>query len=211
MNINDLVAENVAAHAAAAAENAEGINDAASIELNGLGSIAGGMENVENLKEGLANFQKEIADLKAAIEKMADAAAQKDDQILRQKAEFQNFRRRTLQEKTALSQVVTENLIKSLLPTLDNLERAAYSENGDCDALKKGVDLILREFCKILTDNGLAPIEAVGKEFDPNFHQAVMRVQNPELADNTIAAELQRGYTVNGSVIRPSMVQVVAN
>lgn len=98
-----------------------------------------------------------------------------------------------------------------MLPLLDNFERAMASETKDAEAFQKGVDMIYTQLQEVMKKNGLEPIETDGQKFDPNFHQAVMRVQNEELEDDDIAQELQRGYKVQGRVIRPSMVQVVAN
>ena len=101
--------------------------------------------------------------------------------------------------------------MKDMLPLLDNFERAMAAETTDMEAFQKGVEMIFTQFQEVLKKNGLEHIETEGKKFDPNFHQAVMRVQNDELEDDDIAQELQKGYMVKGRVIRPSMVQVVAN
>ena len=101
------------------------------------------------------------------------------------------------------------------MPLLDNLSRATEAvENGEesnVETLKKGIEMINQETVAAMGKHGLEPIETEGKMFDPNFHQAVMRVADPEKEDGTIAAELQRGYIARGRVIRPSMVQVVSN
>ena len=94
---------------------------------------------------------------------------------------------------------------------VDNFERAMSAEGNDLETFQKGVGMISTQFSGILKKHGLEVIETEGKKFDPNFHQAVMRVQNPDLEDETIAQELQKGYVAKGRVIRPSMVQVVSN
>ncbi len=147
----------------------------------------------------------------APLEKLKAELAEKDTRFLRLQADFENFRRRTRQEKEELAAVVTQSLLADMLPLLDNLERALAAESSDAGSLRTGVEMIHRQFSEALKKNGLEYIETAGKKFDPNFHQAVMRVQNPELEDETIAAELQKGYMAKGKVIRPSMVQVVAN
>ena len=136
---------------------------------------------------------------------------EKKNQYLRLQADFENFRRRTRQEKEELGNVVTQTILKDMLPLLDNFERALASDNKDSEGFHKGVEMIYNQFAEALKKNGLEYIETEGKKFDPNFHQAVMRVQNPDLEDETIAAELQKGYIVKGRVVRPSMVQVVSN
>ena len=144
-------------------------------------------------------------------EKLQQELKEKADQYLRLQAEYANFRRRTTKEKEELAAVVTQNILTDMLPLLDNFDRAMAAESTDMDAFKKGIEMIYGQFLDVLKKNGLEPIETEGATFDPNFHQAVMRVENPEMEDDQIAQELQKGYIVKGRVIRPSMVQVVAN
>ena len=147
----------------------------------------------------------------AQIEKLTAELKEKEDRVLRLQADFENFRRRTSKEKEELSAVVTQGILKDMLPLLDNFERAMAAEAKDSEAFQKGVEMIFTQFTEILKKNGLEHIEVEGQKFDPNFHQAVMRVQNADMEDDDIAQELQKGYMVKGRVIRPSMVQVVAN
>jgi len=161
-------------------------------------------EAVEEPAETQEQAVDETEKLKAEIE-------EKKNQYLRLQADFENFRRRTRQEKEELGNVVTQTILKDMLPLLDNFERALASDNKDSEGFHKGVEMIYNQFAEALKKNGLEYIETEGKKFDPNFHQAVMRVQNPDLEDETIAAELQKGYIVKGRVVRPSMVQVVSN
>lgn len=149
-------------------------------------------------------------ELQAAVAKLQEALTAKDDMMKRLQADFENFRRRTRQEKEDLSAVVTQSILKDLLPMLDNFERALSAENKDVEGFHTGVDMIYKQLAAVLKDHGLEVI-ATDAKFDPNFHQAVMRVQDPDKEDDTIAAELQKGYMVKGKVIRPSMVQVVSN
>ncbi len=144
-------------------------------------------------------------------EKLQQALKEKEDQYLRLQAEYANFRRRTTKEKEELAAVVTQNILTDMLPLLDNFDRAMIAESADLDAFKKGIEMIYGQFQDVLKKNGLELIQTEGATFDPNFHQAVMRVENPEMEDDQIAQELQKGYIVKGRVIRPSMVQVVAN
>ena len=161
-------------------------------------------QDEQQAADPLAEAQAQIEELKATI-------AQKDDEILRRRAEFENYRRRTSQEKADIGNVVTQDIIKDMLPIIDNFSRAMAAETTDMEAFQKGVEMIYTQLTEILKKDGLEPIEAEGKKFDPEYHQAVMRVANPDLEDDTIAQELQKGYMVRGKVIRPSMVQVVAN
>jgi molecular chaperone GrpE len=155
--------------------------------------------------------KEEVTLAKEELEKLQAAVQEKEERVLRLQADFENFRRRTAKEKEELSAVVTQGILKDMLPLLDNFERAMAAEAKDIDSFKQGVEMIFKQFGEVLVKNGLEHIEVEGKKFDPNFHQAVMRVENPDLEDETIAQELQKGYMVKGRVIRPSMVQVVAN
>lgn len=155
--------------------------------------------------------KEEVTLAKEELEKLQAAVQEKEERALRLQADFENFRRRTAKEKEELSAVVTQGILKDMLPLLDNFERAMAAEAKDIDSFKQGVEMIFKQFGEILVKNGLEHIEVEGQKFDPNFHQAVMRVENPDLEDETIVQELQKGYMVKGRVIRPSMVQVVAN
>ena len=155
--------------------------------------------------------KEEVTLAKEELEKLQAAVQEKEERALRLQADFENFRRRTAKEKEELSAVVTQGILKDMLPLLDNFERAMAAEAKDIDSFKQGVEMIFKQFGEILVKNGLEHIEVEGQKFDPNFHQAVMRVENPDLEDETIAQELQKGDMVKGRVIRPSMVQVVAN
>lgn len=164
----------------------------------------------EAASEGAA-MQEEIEALKGQVEKLTGDLQEKKDRLLRLQADFDNFRRRSAKEREEISAVVTQNFCKDMLPLLDNFERAMAAETRDVEAFQKGVEMIFTQFQEVLKKNGLEQIEAVGQKFDPNFHQAVMRVEDPEKEDDTVAQELQKGYMVKGRVIRPSMVQVVSN
>lgn len=145
------------------------------------------------------------------IDELTAGLKEKEERALRLQADFENFRRRTSKEKEELSAVIKQEILKDMLPLLDNFERAMAAETKDAEAFQKGVDMIYTQLQEVMKKNGLEPIETEGQKFDPNFHQAVMRVQNEDLEDDDIAQELQKGYMVEGRVIRPSMVQVVAN
>ena len=182
------------------------INEAQSAET---AADAEGQENPdagEQTQETSAEQQ-----LQAKIDELQASLQEKDERVKRLQADFENFRRRTRQEKEELSAVVTQTLLTDMLPLLDNFERAIAAETTDMDSFQKGIDMIYKQFKASLEKNGLEAIDTTDAKFDPNFHQAVMRVQDPEKEDDTIAAELQKGYMVKGRVIRPSMVQVVSN
>ena len=185
-------------------------------EINAAGNDeAEEAEKAENAASESAETEAENKDSQdeaaAQIEKLTAELKEKEDRVLRLQADFENFRRRTSKEKEELSAVVTQGILKDMLPLLDNFERAMVAEAKDGEAFQKGVEMIFTQFTEILKKNGLEHIEVEGQKFDPNFHQAVMRVQNADMEDDDIAQELQKGYMVKGRVIRPSMVQVVAN
>ena len=160
-------------------------------------------DNAEETTDALTELQEKVKRLEASLKEAQDHG-------MRLQADFENFRRRTSKEKEELRDVVTQNFCKDMLPLLDNFERAMAAETKDVEAFQKGVEMIFNQFREILAKEGLEHIETDGKKFDPNFHQAVMRVQDPNREDDEIAQELQKGYMVKGRVIRPSMVQVVA-
>ncbi len=133
------------------------------------------------------------------------------DRLQRLMAEFDNYRKRTDKEKAAMYDMGTSSTIEKLLPVLDNFERglASVPEEQKTESVYVGMDMIYKQMIKVLTDMGVEPIDAAGKEFDPNLHNAVMQTESEELPENTVAQELQKGYTYKGSVIRHSMVSVV--
>lgn len=151
------------------------------------------------------------AAIQAELDKKTQELQESEDRLMRLRADFDNFRRRTRQEKEELSAVVLQGILADLLPLLDNFERALAVETSAEEAFKEGMSMVYNQFVGSLQKNGLEPIKAVGEKFDPNFHQAVMRVEDAGQEDDTIIEELQKGYMAHGRVIRPSMVKVVAN
>lgn len=168
-------------------------------------------ETAEGSREGIEEAENGADDPVKRAEKLEADLAEKDAQMLRLRADFDNFRRRSAKEREELSAVVTQGILTDMLPLLDNFERALLAEGSDLDSFRAGVSMIYKQMQEALVKNGLEVIDTKDKKFDPNFHQAVMRVQDPEKEDDTIEQELQKGYMVKGRVIRPSMVQVVSN
>jgi molecular chaperone GrpE len=134
-----------------------------------------------------------------------------NNRLLRLQADFDNFRRRSRQEKEELSQVVSGSVVKELLPVLDNFERALAAPGEDAAQIRAGVEMIYRQLSGILEKLGVAPIAAVGSQFDPARHEAMLRVEDASQPDGLIVEEFQKGYELNGKVLRPSMVKVVGN
>lgn len=168
-------------------------------------------ETAEGSREGTEEAENGADDPVKRAEKLEADLAEKDAQMLRLRADFDNFRRRSAKEREELAAVVTQGILTDMLPLLDNFERALLAEGSDLDSFRAGVSMIYKQMQEALAKNGLEVIDTKDKKFDPNFHQAVMRVQDPEKEDDTIKQELQKGYMVKGRVIRPSMVQVVSN
>ena len=132
------------------------------------------------------------------------------DKLKRSMAEFENFRRRTEKEKAAMFEVGAKSVIEKILPVVDNFERgmASLSEEEAQSPFAEGMDKIYKQLLTVLESMEVKPIEALGKEFDPNFHNAVMHVEDEEAGENIIVEEFQKGYLYRDSVIRHSMVKV---
>ena len=134
-----------------------------------------------------------------------------NDRLKRQMAEFENFRKRTEKEKTQMFDMGAKTIIEKILPVVDNFERglAAVSEDQKDDPFITGMDKIYKQMMAELDAVGVKPIDCIGQEFNPDFHNAVMQVENDELESGTVAQELQKGYMYKDTVIRHSMVKVV--
>ncbi len=132
------------------------------------------------------------------------------DRVKRQMAEFENFRKRTDKEKSAMYEMGAKDIIERILPVIDNFERglATVPEDAKETPLAEGMEKIYKQFRKTLEEAGVKAIEAVGQEFDPNYHNAVMHVDDDSLGENIVAEELQKGYMYRDSVVRHSMVKV---
>lgn len=154
--------------------------------------------------------KKLIADLLSENEKQKAEFAEQKDMYLRVLAEYENFRRRTAEEKSKIYSDTTAEVVEKFLPVLDNLEHAAgCATDSEADsAIRQGVELVLRSFCDILEKLGISEIPALGETFDPNIHNAVMREDNPDKGENEITEVFQKGYKLGNKVIRYSMVKV---
>lgn len=134
-----------------------------------------------------------------------------NDRLLRNMAEFENFRNRSEKEKAAKFDMGAKNVVEKVLPIVDNFERglAAVPEEEKDNAFVKGMEAVYKQFTTVLEEIGVTPIEAVGKEFDPNLHNAVMHDEDETKEANIISEEFQKGYMYKDSVVRHSMVKVV--
>lgn len=160
--------------------------------------------------------EKRAAKKKLKADKKQDALKEKieelEDRVKRQMAEFENFRKRTDKEKTAMFETGAKSVIEKILPVVDNFERglATVPEEDKGSPFAEGMEMIYKQLLTELEKMDVKPIPAVGEEFDPNFHNAVMQVESEEYESGVIAQELQKGYTYRDSVVRHSMVAVVS-
>lgn len=163
-----------------------------------------GSEEVEETKEKKLFGKKKKDKKDEKIEELTD-------RVKRQMAEFENFRKRTEKEKAGMYAVGAKDVIEKILPVVDNFERglATVPEESKEDPFVDGMNRIYKQLMTELENIGVKPIEAVGQEFDPNLHNAVMQVESDEYESGVIAQELQKGYTYHDMVVRHSMVGVV--
>lgn len=164
-------------------------------------------EKVETSKEVIE--KNEINELKDKIALQKAELEEQDDRIKRLMAEFENFKKRSDKERTSLYNSVMGDVITSLLPVIDNLEKAATAESKD-EQYKSGIEMVLGQFKDVLKSNKVTEIEAVGKTFDPSLHEAVSLVQDASLGEKEIKEEFRKGYMIGDRVLRHSLV-VVAN
>lgn len=163
-----------------------------------------------------AKEEKKEKKKKEKTDKKQEALKEKieelEDRVKRQMAEFENFRKRTEKEKTAMFETGAKSVIEKILPVVDNFERglAAVPEEEKGAGFAQGMEMIYKQLMTELENMGVKPIPAVGEEFNPDFHNAVMQVESEELESGVVAQELQKGYTYRDSVVRHSMVAVVS-
>ena len=173
-------------------------------------------ETVEEAEEAVAE-EPETEKEKGSFFKKKEKKDEKDekieeltDRVRRQMAEFDNFRKRTEKEKTQMFETGAKSIVEKILPVVDNFERglAAVTEEEKGTPFVEGMEKIYKQMMTVLEEAGVKPIEAVGQEFDPNLHNAVMHVEDEGFGENIIAEEFQKGYTYRDSVVRHSMVKV---
>jgi len=165
-------------------------------------------DNNENKGPGIVTLKEsEYNELKAAAEKSKDI----QDKLLRSQADFENMRKRLEREKQDFIKYANEGIVLELLNVLDDLERVinlAEDKHEALNAFLKGVEMILAHLYELLKTHGVKPVEAEGKIFDPNYHEALMQVENKDLPENTIVEVLQKGYLMYERVIRTAKVKV---
>lgn len=154
--------------------------------------------------------QDDVLDLKQELDRAREEARQYNEHYLRALADMENMRKRTSRERDEYVKYATAPLIKKLLPVIDDLERALTMsvQHQDYASLYKGVEMIVKSLHEIIKTEGVQAIEAAGKPFDPEFHEPLILEESSEHPSNTVLEELQRGYTLHGRVLRPSLVKV---
>lgn len=165
----------------------------------------------EAATEEVPEEQSAEADADAADSDLEKAVAETDqlkDQLLRARAEFDNYRKRTAKDMARIRETAAKDLIKSILPAIDNLERALEHVEDKSEGLAQGVEMVLKQLCDTLNQRGLEPLPGVGEPFDPNVHEALAQQPSDEHAEGIIVQEYQRGYTLGGFTLRPAQVIV---
>lgn len=165
-------------------------------------------EETEGSEEG-SGFMKKFG-RKNKKDKKDEKIEELTDRLTRQMAEFDNFRKRTEKEKSQMYEIGAKDIIEKILPVVDNFERgiAAVPEEEKSNPFAEGMEKIYKQLMTTLEEIGVKPMEAVGQEFDPDFHNAVMHVEDEEVGENIITEEFQKGYLYRDSVVRHSMVKV---
>lgn len=135
------------------------------------------------------------------------------DRLLRNVAEMDNMRKRLEREKADFIKFSLESMLKDMIPVLDSFDKAlstssSHSDSGDIASFHEGMTMVQRQFLGALAKHGLEPVEAVGKPFDPNFHQAIQRIESGDVTDEIVATEFMKGYALHGRLVRPAMVSV---
>ena len=207
----DVTEETAEETAAEEQESAEGSKEEDTEQESGTEEAENKAENKEKSeapkKEKKGLFGKAKDNEK---EKLKEQVSELNDKLLRQMAEFENFRKRSEKEKDSMYENGARSVIEKLLPVVDNFERGmgTLTDEDKETAFAKGMEMIYKQLMDELDKMDVKPIDAAGKEFDPNLHNAVMHVDDESLGENVVVEELQKGYTYRGTVVRHSMVKV---
>ncbi|MBD1382089.1 nucleotide exchange factor GrpE [Metabacillus arenae] len=154
--------------------------------------------------------ENELEEAQAKIAELESKLEESDNRMVRLQADYENFKRRTRLDQEASQKYRAQSLITELLPALDNFERALQIETDDdkTQSVLQGVEMVYRQLLQAIQNEGVEAIEAVGQQFDPHLHQAVMQVEDENFESNTVIEEFQKGYKLKDRVIRPTMVKV---
>jgi molecular chaperone GrpE len=187
-------------------------NSAEGDKNGGVGADDNREEKIEPVDTAKSPESEVVADLKSKLETKTGEAEENYDRLLRVSAEFENYKKRSAREMAEFKKYANQSLLRELLPIIDNLDlaiKAATEAADSTDAyLLDGVELTRKEILKVFENFHVEPIDSLGKPFDPNFHEAVMREESDEHPENTVVNELQKGYLMHDRLLRPSMVVV---
>ena len=164
-------------------------------------------KNTESAKKEKKCSKKELDEMKKELDSANEKLAEQTDKYLRIVAEYDNFRKRVAKEKERIYSDAYVDAVKELLPILDNIDRANTAEKGTPEYIK-GIEMIVKQFESLGEKLGISEVAKVGDTFDPNFHDAVMHIEDETLGENVIAEVLQKGFKIGDTVIRPAMVKV---
>ena len=190
-----------------AVENAETMEEAtesAETEATEATNATNASEDSEKPEKEKKSFKKK----EKKKDKKDEQIEQLNDRVMRQMAEFENFRRRTELEKSQMFATGAKSIVEKILPVVDNFERGLATVEEGADPFADGMLMIYKQLLTTLDEAGVKPIEAVGQEFNPDFHNAVMHVDDEEVGENIVVEEFQKGYMYNNTVVRHSMVKV---
>lgn len=201
--VNEAAEETV--ETATETEIAEDVQEAAEAVENEEASEA------ETVEEEESSERKGFFKKKEKKDKKDEKIEELNDRLMRQMAEFDNFRKRSEREKSQMFEIGAKDIVEKILPVIDNMERGLATvsqEVLETDAFAQGMEKVYKHFMTVLEQAGVKPIEAVGNEFNPDFHNAVMHVEDEEAGENIVVEEFQKGYMYKESVVRHSMVKV---
>ena len=164
----------------------------------------------ETAEEATEEKKKKLFERKPKVDPRDEKIAELTDRVTRQMAEFDNYRKRTEREKSAMYEIGAKAIVEQLLPVVDNFERgfSTVAEEDKDDAFVKGMEMVYKQLMTMFETIGVKAIEAVGKEFNPDLHNAVMHVEDETVGENIVVEEFQKGYTYHDIVVRYSMVKV---
>ena len=214
VNKNQEVVEETVEETVEAEAQAEEVTDAEHAETENAEAVNAEATDAEQIEETVEEAAEPTKEKSKLFKKKKDQKDEKieelSDKLLRQMAEFDNFRKRTEKEKSAMYEIGAKDVVEKLLPVVDNFERGFQSvaEEDKEDAFVTGMEMVYKQLMTMLETVGVKPIEAVGQEFNPDLHNAVMHVEDETVGDNIIVEEFQKGYTYRDSVGRYSMVKV---
>jgi molecular chaperone GrpE len=195
------------------AEGAAG-NDTTSNQSTVAGANGLANERAPSTDEAVAPHNQATDEQSAKeVERLGQELAEMKDRLLRNVAEMDNMRKRLEREKADFIKYSSESILKDMIPVLDSFDKALPASSGHTEApesasFREGMTMVHKQFLAALAKHGLEPVEAIGKVFDPNFHQAIQRIESGDVTEEIVATEFMKGYALHGRLVRPTMVSV---